>query len=162
MGLPRCFFDLSADNQPLGRIIIELRTDVTQKHVENFRALHRRERASASKGFTFHRVIRTLCTRVATSRRTIMEPEASPSGNKFEDENFILKHTGPGGIMSMASTPDPHHQRIPVLHYHREEPPGWTTVTVVFGAIVVRAWMWSEKADLMATSRKNLIVLNHR
>lgn len=28
MGLPRCFFDLSADNQPLGRIIIEVSPDL--------------------------------------------------------------------------------------------------------------------------------------
>jgi len=42
--LPRCFLDITADGKPLGRIVIELRSDVVPRTAENFRAVHRRER----------------------------------------------------------------------------------------------------------------------
>ena len=36
---PKVFFDVSADGQALGRIVMELRADVVPKTAENFRAL---------------------------------------------------------------------------------------------------------------------------
>lgn len=37
--LPKVFFDVTADDKPMGRIIMELRSDVVPRTAENFRAL---------------------------------------------------------------------------------------------------------------------------
>src|SRR5438874_7841508 len=52
--LPRCFLDITADGQQLGRIVIELRSDVVPKTAENFRALCTGEKGYGYKGSPFH------------------------------------------------------------------------------------------------------------
>src|SRR6188508_41662 len=37
--LPRCYLDITADGAKLGRIVVELRSDVVPKTAENFRVL---------------------------------------------------------------------------------------------------------------------------
>lgn len=51
--LPKVYFDVTADDKPLGRIIMELRSDVVPRTAENFRALCTGEKGMSLSLFLF-------------------------------------------------------------------------------------------------------------
>jgi cyclophilin family peptidyl-prolyl cis-trans isomerase len=128
-GNPVVYFDISIDGRPSGRIEMELRADVCPRTAENFRSLCTGELSTPSrnlwfKGSVFHRIIPNFMLQGGDFTRYVAwilhdphhdAPFTLPTlrgngtggesiyGARFSDENFTLRHTGPG-ILSMANS----------------------------------------------------------
>lgn len=126
---PQVYMEIKIGNKPAGRLRILLRSDVVpmtageegaqlrccccpparpSPHLpplcrlltENFRCLCTHEKGFGFKGSSFHRIIPQFMCQAGDFTNHNGTGGKSIYGKKFDDENFILKHTGPGKFIS--------------------------------------------------------------
>ncbi|KAH8097668.1 peptidyl-prolyl cis-trans isomerase [Aureococcus anophagefferens] len=116
---PKVWFEITVGGNVIGKIVMELKADVCPKTAENFRCLctgekgrfagaplsaprKPRRRRFGFKASSFHRVIPNFMCQGGDFTRHNGTGGKSIYGEKFKDENFQLKHAGPG-VLSMAN-----------------------------------------------------------
>nr|XP_045240774.1 peptidyl-prolyl cis-trans isomerase A-like [Macaca fascicularis] len=96
------YFHIAIDSKPLGHVFFELFADKLPKTAENFHALSTGEKGFGYDGSCFHRIITGFVCQGGDFTCHNGTGGKSIYREKFDEENFILKHTGPG-ILPMAN-----------------------------------------------------------
>ncbi|KAG5640838.1 cyclophilin peptidyl-prolyl cis-trans isomerase Cyp2 [Asterophora parasitica] len=96
------FFDVAINAKPAGRIVFKLYDDIVPKTTRNFRELATGQHGFGYQGSSFHRIIPGFMLQGGDFTRHNGTGGKSIYGEKFEDENFKVRHSKEG-LLSMAN-----------------------------------------------------------
>ncbi|KAM7074228.1 peptidyl-prolyl cis-trans isomerase A-like [Molossus nigricans] len=103
---PIVYFHMAVDGDPVGRVTFELLADRVPKMAANFPVLSTGEKGFGDEGPSSHRIIPGFMCQGGDFTRHNGPGGKSICGEKCDDENFILKRTGPGRCWTQ-------HKRVP-------------------------------------------------
>jgi cyclophilin family peptidyl-prolyl cis-trans isomerase len=150
------FLDISINNEKFGRIIIELFSDITPKTCNNFRTLCNAKNKMSYINSQFHRIIKDFMIQGGDFTNGDGTGGMSVYGNRFEDENFILKHNKPY-LLSMANAgKDTNGSQFFIT---TTETPHLDGKHVVFGQ-VIEGFEYIDKLNTMQTNERDRPIHN--
>ncbi|KAG1694346.1 hypothetical protein DVH05_005038 [Phytophthora capsici] len=167
---PIVFFDVSIGSKTIGRLLIELRADVVPRTAENFRRLCTGETTEPRTGrrrhyarCPFHRVVKDKFCQSGdyanhdgsggecTFDQSIQPDEKIATVSTFDDENFILRHTGAGVLSMVNAGPD---SNTCQFYLHFSPQPSLDGKHVVFGCLMdSESYEVLEQINAVATDR---------
>ena len=98
----KVFIDFATKTRKLGRVEFILFDDVVPKTVNNFLSLITHKEGYGYKGCNVHRIVPGFVIQAGDFTDGDGRGGHSIYGKYFEDENFEIKHDGPG-LLSMAN-----------------------------------------------------------
>jgi len=97
------YMDIIIDNRKAGKLVFQLNRDVCPKTTENFFKLATDFPKGNYRGSKFHRIIPDFMAQGGDIVKGNGTGSMSIFGDKFTDENFVLKHDA-RGVLSMANS----------------------------------------------------------
>ncbi|XP_033075703.1 peptidyl-prolyl cis-trans isomerase A-like [Trachypithecus francoisi] len=109
---PTVSFDIAVNGEPLDCVSFKLFADKFPKTAENFCALSTGEKGFSYKSSSFHRIIPGFMCQGGDFTCHNGTGGKSIYGEKFDDENFILKQTGPGILYMANAAPNTNNSQL--------------------------------------------------